>query len=56
MDLGFLAEICANCGKTFGSHHNMPPEWCPATEGRMDFMKTTVWKPTGKFAKLEDDP
>lgn len=54
----FLDELCANCGKSFGSHHGgtspWPRDYCPDPDCRMDWEKGpgTVFKPSGRC--LED--
>jgi hypothetical protein len=51
----WLNEICAKCGCTFGSHHGgtnpWPMNYCPGTEGGMDWDKGpgTVFCPTGRY-------
>ena len=51
----YLDEICENCGCSFGSHHGgtspWPIDYCPGTEGRMDWENGpgTVFKSTGAY-------
>ena len=37
----YFKEICCNCGCTYGAHHGgtspWPRDYCPGTEGRMDW-------------------
>ena len=43
----FLNEVCGTCGLLRGAHNGNMPEWCPAHQGRMDYMETTVFIPSG---------
>ena len=50
-----LREICSKCGCTYGSHHGgihpWPYNYCPGTEGRMDWENGpgTVFEGSGKY-------
>ena len=54
-----LEEFCAKCGCTKGSHHGgtqpWPMNYCPGTEGRMDWDKGagTVFKPSGTYREKQ---
>jgi len=45
----WLDEICAACGLTAGAHAASDEAWCPAHEGRMDFMHTTRFRGSGEY-------
>ena len=56
----YLKEICKNCGFTLGSHlatrsGGYPKDYCPGTEGEMDWDKGpgTVFAGSGKY---KEDP
>jgi len=55
-----LKEYCANCGRTYGSHHAgqapWPRDYCPGHEGKMDFENGpgTWFKPSGRYMKTPD--
>jgi hypothetical protein len=40
-DKEWFARKCARCGNSYGSHHGgsspYPRDYCPGTEGRMDW-------------------
>lgn len=56
----WLKEICANCGCTYGSHHGgtspWPRDYCPGTEGRMDWKNGpgTVFKHSGEYKEGDE--
>ena len=58
----YFNEICGHCGFTYGSHYAgtrpWPMNYCPATEGGMDFAQGpgTIFKPTGKYIRSKDVP
>jgi len=57
----YLKEVCKNCGFTLGSHlatrsESYPKDYCPATEGGMDWNKGsgTVFAGSGKHKEEYD--
>jgi ribosomal protein L32 len=64
----FLDEICANCGKSKGSHlacayysdhykQSFPTNYCPDPDCRMAWDKGpgTTFKPTGTYKERKSD-
>lgn len=56
-----FGQLCLNCGCTWGSHHAgqspWPYDYCPGTEGRMDWENNTngtVFSPSGCYDVKEE--
>lgn len=52
----FLREVCGHCGLDRGSHCSDTLEWCPAHAQRMDYMKTSMFKETGRYFSKGREP